>query len=177
MSDTRTVALTIPGLLEFRDLAMRVVMESCNLVGTNGLSQPADGNGESQPALSDTYDFSDDFTLAFSSGFSEIFNNIVLHAYDGGGGGTIRCEIRIATDHLAVEITDTGRSFDLTAVKPLEEALPMGGMGITIARGFLDEVDYESGPPNRWRLVKYLRRPSEPQGGPSVPPEASGQTQ
>ena len=34
--------------------------------------------------------------------------------------------------------------------------LPEGGMGIHIAKTMLDEVIYEPGPPNLWRLIKRL---------------------
>lgn len=173
MLDTRTVALTIPGLLEFRDMAMRVVMESCRLVGQAGdqAKNKSQGNGERHD-LSEKYSFTDQLTLAFSSAFSEIFNNIVLHAYGGSGRGSIQCEIIIAPDHLAVVLTDSGQSFDIDAVPALDDPLPMGGMGIHIARTMLDELHYEPGPPsNRWRLVKYIQQPSERDASPSVPAE------
>lgn len=162
MSDSSKVALTIPGLLEFRDVAMRVVMESCKLVGRcdEGSSGGSGNNGEKH-SLTENFKFTDELTLAFSSAFSEIFNNIVLHAYRDSDGGTIDLEFTIAADHLAVQLTDQGKSFDIDAVKPLDDPLPMGGMGIHIARTMLDELVYESGPPNRWRLVKYVQQPQE----------------
>ena len=36
------------------------------------------------------------------------------------------------------------------------DTLPEGGMGIHIAKTMLDEVTYEPGPPNLWRLCKRL---------------------
>jgi hypothetical protein len=33
---------------------------------------------------------------------------------------------------------------------------PEGGMGIHIAKTMLDEISYEPGPPNLWRLMKRL---------------------
>ena len=168
MSDSSKVALTIPGLLEFRDVAMRVVMESCKLVGRQGSGDDSGNNGEKH-GLSESFQFTDELTLAFSSAFSEIFNNIVLHAYRDSDGGTIDLEFTIAADHLAVQLTDHGKSFDIDAVKPLEDPLPMGGMGIHIARTMLDELVYESGPPNRWRLVKYIQQPQEQQASTPAP--------
>jgi len=37
-----------------------------------------------------------------------------------------------------------------------DESLPEGGMGIHIAKTMLDEMTYEPGPPNLWRLCKRL---------------------
>lgn len=170
------VALTIPGYLAFRDMAIRVMMESCRLV-ISGLTTPgqtgsqraandadndADNGGhDSTPSIADGYHFGSRFSEDVSSGFGEIFNNIVLHAY-GGGGGTIRCEASITDDRLEVVLTDSGKSFDIDAVPPLQEDLPMGGMGLFIARAVFDELDYQPGPPNRWRLVKYVQQSSDP---------------
>ena len=53
------------------------------------------------------------------------------------------------------EIRDSGNAFDLSTVpEPDLDSLPEGGMGLHIARAMLDEVAYEPGPPNLWRLVK-----------------------
>ncbi len=153
-------------------MAMRVVMESCKLVGRGNADGNGNGGSNGAQGLSEKYRFADELTLAFSSAFSEIFNNIVLHAYGGGSAATsIRCELIIAQDHIAVMLTDTGKAFDIDAVPPLEDPLPMGGMGIHIARTMLDELDYQSGPPNRWRLVKYVQQSSEQHAAPSAPAE------
>ena len=37
-----------------------------------------------------------------------------------------------------------------------DASLPEGGMGIHIAKTMLDEITYEPGPPNLWRLLKRL---------------------
>jgi anti-sigma regulatory factor (Ser/Thr protein kinase) len=62
---------------------------------------------------------------------------------------------------LLIEVKDTGRPFDIDEVAPLpteldEASLPEGGMGIHIAKTMLDEMTYEPGPPNLWRLCKRL---------------------
>lgn len=173
MSDVHDIELTVPGLLQFRDVALRVIMESCKLVGkldaepgmmgSNGSARDSRVRAAPGLPLSDRYEFEDRFTLEFASAFSEIYNNIPIHAYEGGGKGNIEFKIRIGRDHLIVDITDTGKSFDLDSV-PAPEEIAMGGMGIHIARSMLDELEYRSGPPNRWRLVKYMgeRRGSLP---------------
>ena len=60
-----------------------------------------------------------------------------------------------------IEIKDHGVPFDIAGIAPLpelldEHTLPEGGMGIHIAKTMLDEVIYEPGTPNLWRLRKLL---------------------
>jgi anti-sigma regulatory factor (Ser/Thr protein kinase) len=175
MSDARTIELRVPGLLQFRDVALRVVMEACKLVGKRQAAALA-GKGDESPGtempLPSSYDFHDQFTLEFTSAFSEIYNNIPIHAYEGKGGGTIEFIIHIGADHLMVDIVDTGKCFDIDTI-PLPDELPMSGMGIHIARTMLDDLEYVAGPPNRWRLVKYMERPQESPEQPPAPPGAS----
>jgi serine/threonine-protein kinase RsbW len=153
MSSSQVIELSLPGLLQFCDVARRVVMESCNLLGARRLRAPSVHNSPSMP--SERYEFHDRFTIEFVSAFSEIYNNIALHAYGDNATGSIALTITIGDDTLLVDIRDTGKVFDINAV-PLPDELPMGGMGIFLARSMLDELEYQSGPPNRWRLLKHM---------------------
>lgn len=126
-------------------------MESCKLVGS---VDDEELSRTSPASLSDRYEFEDRFTLEFISAFSEIYNNIALHAY-AGSHGTIDFTVHIGSDRLIVEMSDNGKTFDIDAV-PVPDELPTGGMGIYIARTMLDELEYQPGPPNRWRLAKYV---------------------
>jgi anti-sigma regulatory factor (Ser/Thr protein kinase) len=146
------IRLTVPGTLRYRAIAVRVVAEAARLVSG---SAPRDPN-----ALLDT-DVRDPFDLAIVSAFAEIFNNVAIHAYQRKGGGLIEIVISPGDDELVIEVTDSGRPFDIDAVPPLpadldEASLPEGGMGIHIAKTMLDEMTYEPGPPNLWRLCKRL---------------------
>jgi serine/threonine-protein kinase RsbW len=96
----------------------------------------------------------------------EIFNNVAIHAYQRGDGGssagTIDLTITPGPADLIIELTDTGQSFDLEGVAALPtdpdpDRLPEGGMGIHIAKTMLDEMTYQPGPPNHWRLMKRLQ--------------------
>lgn len=180
MSEARVVELTVPGSLAFRDLALWVVIESCELFRKSEAlfdkvrAGQAGSKRKAVPAQ-DGFELRDPFTVAFVSAFSEIYNNIVIHAYEGGSyGGIIELRIAIARDQLTVEITDTGKSFDIHAV-PLPESLPTSGMGIHIARSMLDELVYEPGPPNHWRLTKYA--PSARKQPPASPAGEHGRAQ
>jgi anti-sigma regulatory factor (Ser/Thr protein kinase) len=147
-----TIRLSVPGTLRYRDLAVRIVAEAARLVSCSTQRAPND------PL--DT-DVRDPFDTAVVSAFAEIFNNVAIHAYQRKGGGTIEIAITPHERELVIEVKDHGDPFDLDEVPPLPseldaESLPEGGMGIHIAKTMLDEVTYEPGPPNLWRLCKRL---------------------
>ncbi len=151
MAAAPSIRLTVPGTLAYRSVAVRVVAEACRLVSAPGCEDMKAGAG---------YDLSHPFDAAFVSAFAEIFNNIAIHAYERRGGGDVELAITVAAGpdaSLTVEAKDSGKSFELAGVEgPDLDALPEGGMGIHIARAMLDEVSYQAGPPNQWRLVKRL---------------------
>jgi anti-sigma regulatory factor (Ser/Thr protein kinase) len=146
------IRLTLPGSLRYRAIAVRAVAEAARLVSSSAQRDPKD-------PLS--VDVRDPFDTAVVSAFAEIFNNVVIHAYQRKAGGTIEIAITTNDHELVIELKDTGRPFDIEEVAPLpeeldEESLPEGGMGIHIAKTMLDEVSYEPGPPNLWRLTKRI---------------------
>jgi serine/threonine-protein kinase RsbW len=150
-----TIRLLVPGTLEHRDLAVRVIAEACRLVSGGGGTRVS---GDS--AIDVGYDLRHPFDAAFVSAFAEIFNNIVIHSYARLGGGDVEIVIDANAEQLMVSIVDTGKPFDLDSVPtPALDELPEGGMGIHIARTMIDEVDYKPGPPNRWHLVKRFQQP------------------
>lgn len=146
------IRLTVPGMLRYRAIAVRVVAEAARLVSASAQRDPTD--------LLDN-DVRDPFDFAVVSAFAEIFNNVAIHAYQRKGGGMIDIAITPGDRELVIEVKDTGRAFDIDEVPPLpsdldEASLPEGGMGIHIAKTMLDEMTYEPGPPNLWRLCKRL---------------------
>jgi len=146
-----TIRLSVPGTLRYRDLAVRIVAEAARLVSRSAQRAPNDPLD---------HDVRDPFDTAVVSAFMEIFNNVAIHAYQRKGGGSIEIAITPAERELVIEVKDHGHPFDIDEVPPLPEvhadALPEGGMGIHIAKTMLDEVTYEPGPPNLWRLCKRL---------------------
>ncbi len=147
------IRLTVPGTLRYRSLAVRLVAEAARLVSGSTRRDPEDQLAN---------DVRDPFDTAIVSAFMEIFNNVAIHAYQRKGGGTIEIALSHTDDELVIEVKDHGRPFDIDEVPPLpevgEHALPEGGMGIHIAKTMLDEMTYEPGPPNLWRLCKRLPR-------------------
>lgn len=146
------IRLTVPGTLRYRGIAVRLVAEAARLVSASAQRDPTD--------LLDN-DVRDPFDTAVVSAFAEIFNNVAIHAYQRKGGGLIEIAITPSDRDLVIEVKDTGRPFDIDEVAPLpteldEASLPEGGMGIHIAKTMLDEMTYEPGPPNLWRLCKRL---------------------
>ncbi len=146
------IRLIVPGTLRYRDLAVRLVAEAARLVSCSSHRDPND--------VLDN-DVRDPFDTAIVSAFAEIYNNVAIHAYKRTGGGTIEITIEPHDRELIIEIKDTGNPFDIDGVAPLPteldvDSLPEGGMGIHIAKRMLDEVTYEAGPPNLWRLCKRL---------------------
>lgn len=146
------IRLTVPGTLRYRAIAVRVVAEAARLVSGSDRRDPMD-------MLSN--DVRDPFDTAVVSAFSEIFNNVAIHAYQRTGGGVIELAITPGEGEILIELKDHGKTFDIDGVEPIpadldEASLPEGGMGIHIAKTMLDEVVYEPGPPNLWRLIKRL---------------------
>lgn len=146
------IRLTVPGTLRYRDVAVRIVAEAARLVSCSAQRAPNDPLD---------HDVRDPFDTAVVSAFMEIYNNVAIHAYQRKGGGTIEIAITPGDRELVIELTDHGRAFDIEEVAPLPAALdvdtlPEGGMGIHIAKTMLDEISYEPGPPNLWRLRKRI---------------------
>ena len=153
------IRLVVPGTLRYRAIAVRVVAEAARLVSCSTQRDPED------PLATDV---SHPFDTAVVSAFMEIFNNVAIHAYKRHGGGSIELTITPSERELLIELRDTGHPFDIDEVPPLpseldEANLPEGGMGIHIAKTMLDEMTYEPGPPNLWRLRKRL--PTMPAAG------------
>jgi len=91
----------------------------------------------------------------------EICSNSIRHAYAGLGGKPIHVTVRESEDRLVIEVRDFGKKFDPESYRPPDlEAVPEGGIGLHLARQFVDEFSYdvtqEQG--TRWTLVKYRRR-------------------
>lgn len=146
------IRLIVPGTLRYRALAVRVVAEAARLVSCSVQRDPED------PLSTDVRH---PFDTAVVSAFMEIYNNVAIHAYKRKGGGSIEITITPSERDLVIEIRDEGRPFDIDGVPALpseldDANLPEGGMGIHIAKTMLDEMTYEPGPPNLWRLCKRL---------------------
>jgi serine/threonine-protein kinase RsbW len=134
------IRLHVPGSLEFRNLALRVVEAACKLVTA--------GSQEERTAFDDQV----------ISAFGEAFNNAAIHSYRGRPVGTIEIEIDVSADRITLRIADYGKSFDPTQVaEPDLDALPESGLGLFIMRSFMDTVFYQAGAPNVLSMTKHLQ--------------------
>jgi len=135
------IRLRVPGLLKYRDLAVRTVAAVCKL------AYDERGPGSRRPGTN--------FDEEVVSAFGEAFNNIAIHGYRGGPPGEVDIEIESDEGGIVIRLMDTGSSFDPNCVAVPDMAdLPESGMGLFIITSFMDEVDYRPGRPNVLRLVK-----------------------
>jgi serine/threonine-protein kinase RsbW len=96
-----------------------------------------------------------DFRNAVTTAFSEAYNNVVIHAYAHRNDGMLEVEVELASDRVKLTLRDTGASVDLSGVAvPDLDSLPEGGLGLYMMRALMDEVVYQSGPPNVLCLTK-----------------------
>jgi len=148
---SRSIRLSVPGSLEFRDVAVRVVGTACRLLRPRGSEPPVAHEGEGART-----DFAqDEFATQVVSAFSEAFNNLAIHGYkDAPPERRIDVEVSADATTLCVRLTDWGRVYDPAAYEELPDELPERGMGLFIIRSFMDEVGYEPGPPNVLTLRK-----------------------
>lgn len=132
------IVLRVPGRLEYRELATRIVATACKLVrGPDGAF------------------LQDEYTHEAVSAIGEAFNNVVLHGYKNTTPNDIIFEIATLQDRLVIDVKDFGIGFHPDeAPEPDLGTLPESGMGLFIIRAFVDELTYEQGSPNRLRMVK-----------------------
>ena len=89
---------------------------------------------------------------------TEACSNAVRHAYKGRRSGEVEVRYELDDDKLAVEVVDEGIGFDPEAAVPAAgDALDEGGLGISIIRAIVDELDIKSSDSgSSLRFTKYL---------------------
>ena len=80
----------------------------------------------------------------------EATTNAIRHAYDGFPGNEVEVIVELTTDQISFKVCDSGKThpaFDQQTAsfdwKTLDQA-PEGGMGLSIIREIMDEVQYSS---------------------------------
>ena len=81
---------------------------------------------------------------------TELVTNITSHGYDDRNGLIdLRVEASSDDENIRLEIVDRGRPFDPLAAEPsalaaaADEEIRIGGLGLTLVRGFADDCSYE----------------------------------
>jgi serine/threonine-protein kinase RsbW len=89
---------------------------------------------------------------------TEACSNAVRHAYNEQRSGEVEVRYELEDDKLSVEVVDEGIGFDPeAAVAGAGNALDEGGLGISIIRAIVDELDIRSTDSgSSLRFTKYL---------------------
>jgi serine/threonine-protein kinase RsbW len=90
---------------------------------------------------------------------TEACSNSIRHAYRDGGKGEVQVRYELGDDYIAVDVVDEGRGFQLVAPPPPGEDVHEQGMGISIIRSVVDDLELRAGPSgrgSRLRLKKFL---------------------
>ena len=167
--ERRVIRLSVPGMLEFRDVAVRVVGTACRLLRPSRNTTSSNPPASDQVPLAARSDFTqDEFATQVVSAFSEAFNNLAIHGYkndDTADDPRIDLEIGSEAGALYIKLTDNGAAFDPAGYLELPDELPERGMGLFIIRSFMDEVIYVKGPPHTLTLRKLWPSPPVAGGG------------
>ena len=140
-----TIRLEVEGILEHRDVALRVVSAACRLPFGHSVEERFQ-----------------DFHSQVVSAVGEAFNNIVIHGYKNMDPGVVEIHVAATQDEFSVELRDFGVSFDPADARPPDlDSLPESGLGVFIMKSFMDRVEYRPGRPNVLRLTKLLARQDE----------------
>ena len=75
---------------------------------------------------------------------TEACSNSIRHAYDNGRDGAVEIRYELASDRLAVEVSDDGGGFDAEVLEIESGLLDEGGLGIAIIKALTD--DFSIGP-------------------------------
>ena len=102
----------------------------------------------------------DDFIYLVELAVSEIFTNIIEHAYKEIEG-VITGSLKLMTTGIEIDVYDQGEGFNPNAVPPpISNPLDPteGGYGLHIVRQIMDVAQYTINTPqgNHWKLIKYL---------------------
>lgn len=95
--------------------------------------------------------------LLFETALVEVVGNVV-RAGEGSEMFDAVVTVRLREDRLEAELRDNAAPADVRLDRPLPGASEEHGRGLPLARAALDELRHEPGAPNRWLLVRLLRR-------------------
>jgi anti-anti-sigma factor len=78
----------------------------------------------------------------------ELLTNTIVFGFRGQAGGDATIEVELRPDRVSITLTDNGRPFNPLDVAAPDTGLPVserpiGGLGIHLVRGMMDEVSYQ----------------------------------
>lgn len=98
----------------------------------------------------------------------EAINNVIKHGYHGEAGKNVQVSVALQSEQVVIEVIDHAPPMPPRVLeKAIEDSfafdetnfadLPEGGMGLTLIRMNMDEVEYRPGETeNRLRMVKRI---------------------
>lgn len=99
---------------------------------------------------------------------TEACGNAVRHAYEHGVSGPVELDLVPGQDRLELVVEDWGTGIELPLSDRPVQPTESGGMGLSIMRTVLDELQVEHGPGGRGTIVhmtKLAGRPRDMQAG------------
>jgi anti-sigma regulatory factor (Ser/Thr protein kinase) len=77
----------------------------------------------------------------------EIVTNVIKYAHDDRGPHDIHLEIRLAPEHVVIQVADDGRAFNPLESPPPDldvpfEDRPVGGLGVHLIKNLASRLDY-----------------------------------
>ena len=99
-------------------------------------------------AFAEEHELPDDVRRRFSVALDEMVANVLAHALEGRKAASLAIDADLEGGRLAFTLTDDGPPFDPFSHAAPDTALsvedrPIGGLGIHLVRGLMDEVSYE----------------------------------
>ena len=87
----------------------------------------------------------------------EACQNVILHAYDDGGGEIVLGILR-GSDGIILRVTDFGAAVDPTKVKPRDlDDLRPGGLGTHFIRSLMDSADFLPAPDGVGNILQMTK--------------------
>jgi serine/threonine-protein kinase RsbW len=89
---------------------------------------------------------------------TEVTANVVRHAYPEGEPGDVHVRMVVEDGALSVEVADSGRGMEAGPERAWDPArLDEQGMGLTIVRSVVDELEIDS-PPTGGTVVRFRKQ-------------------
>jgi sigma-B regulation protein RsbU (phosphoserine phosphatase) len=93
------------------------------------------------------------FVFAFKIVTEEICTNIIKYGYEGRDNGDIKIEFELEAETALLKIYDYGKGFvpeenQSADINENWETRKIGGLGITLVKGFMDSIDFTKDPDN-----------------------------
>jgi anti-sigma regulatory factor (Ser/Thr protein kinase) len=131
--------------------------ESVSPLDSRRLSIPATDEGirtalDALAALAASCGLSKAVTWPVEVSLDEVLANVVRHGLEGRGDASVEIEMRLDPATVPpvceVRVADDGPAFDPLALPEADTSLgvaerPIGGLGMTLVRRLMDEVEYE----------------------------------